>query len=515
MPEILLVIALILLVAVLALQVLLLFKKVKADLSPLREVIGDVEKNYERAERTVREEMAKNREETAKTARHSRDELGTTLKEGIDTLNKQLAAQSQASDQKLGKMRETIEQSLRTIQEGNEKKLDQMRRDAAEGGQKTREETKASLKEFNESVGKRIDDFVQWQRVQFGNVIEQLKGLTDTNEKRLTEVRKTVEERLKGLQEDNSKNLEKMRQTVDEKLEGTLEKRLGESFKLVSERLEQVYKGLGEMQKLAAGVGDLKKVLTNVKARGTWGEVQLGAMLEQILTLDQYDTNVATKGGDERVEFAVKLPGRGDAVDEVVWLPIDAKFPIEDYQRLLEAQEKADVEAAEAAAKQLEIRVKGCAKDISDKYVSPPNTTDFGILYLPMEGLFAEVIRRPGLPETIQRDYRVVVAGPTTLWSVLNSLQMGFRTLAIEKRSSEVWSLLAAVKTEFGKYGAVLDKVQKKLQQASNTIDSAAVRSRAIERKLRDVQELPAMEAGEVLQLADATVSGDEQDEEE
>jgi DNA recombination protein RmuC len=249
------------------------------------------------------------------------------------------------------------------------------------------------------------------------------------------------------------------------------------------------------------GVGDLKRVLTNVKARGTWGEVQLERMLEQVLCPEQYDKNVATKDGGERVEFAIKLPGRGDDKEEVVWLPIDAKFPIEDYQRLQDAQEKGDAELAEAAGKQLENRIKGCANDICSKYLNPPKTTDFGILFLPTEGLFAEVVRRPGLPELIQRDCKVVVAGPTTLWSILNSLQMGFRTLAIQQRSSEVWNLLAAVKTEFGKYGEVLVKVQKKLQEASNTIDTAAVRNRAIERKLRDVQEIPTSDAQKVLLL--------------
>jgi DNA recombination protein RmuC len=249
------------------------------------------------------------------------------------------------------------------------------------------------------------------------------------------------------------------------------------------------------MQSLAAGVGDLKKVLTNVKTRGTWGEVQLGAMLEQVLTPDQYAANVAVKEGGERVEFAIKLPGRGEAGEEVVWLPVDAKFPVEDYQRLMDAQEKADAESAEGAAKQLEARIKQCAGDICSKYLNPPKTTDFGILFLPTEGLFAEVIRRTGLVEFVQRECRVVIAGPTTLWALLNSLQMGFRTLAIQKRSSEVWNLLSAVKTEWTKYGDVLDKVQKKIHEASDTIEQAQTRTRVIGRKLKDVQELPAAEA--------------------
>jgi DNA recombination protein RmuC len=301
------------------------------------------------------------------------------------------------------------------------------------------------------------------------------------------------------MQIDNAKQLDQMRQTVDEKLQGTLDKRLGESFKQVSERLEQVHKGLGEMQTLATGVGDLKKVLTNVKTRGTWGEVQLGAMLEQILNPDQFASNVTTKDGGERVEFAIKLPGQSAHKEESVWLPIDAKFPVEDYQRLIEAQENADVDGAEVAGKQLESRVKSCAWDICEKYLNPPRTTDFGILFLPIEGLFAEVIRRPGLTEVIQRECRVVIAGPTTLWSILNSLQMGFRTLAIQQRSSEVWNLLAAVKTEWKKYGDVLEAVQTKLHQASETIEKAKVRSRAVGRKLKDVQELPVGDATNLL----------------
>jgi DNA recombination protein RmuC len=301
------------------------------------------------------------------------------------------------------------------------------------------------------------------------------------------------------MHDDNTKQLEQMRQTVDEKLQGTLEKRLGESFKLVSERLEQVHKGLGEMQTLATGVGDLKKVLTNVKVRGVWGEVQLGSLLEQVLSPDQFARNVTTRDAGERVEFAVKLPGQGTDKDETIWLPIDAKFPVEDYQRLIEAQERADVEGVESAGKHLENRVKSCARDISEKYLNPPKTTDFGILFLPIEGLFAEVIRRTGLVETIQRECRVIIAGPTTLWSILNSLQMGFRTLAIEKRSSEVWNLLAAVKTEWTKYGEILEAVERKLHQASDTIEKAKVRTKAIGRKLRDVQELPAADIAALL----------------
>ena len=507
MTTTLLIIALTLLVAVIVLQVAAFFRKVSVDLAPIQQAN---EKANDRTERAVRDEIAKNRAEGLAAAKQSREELGNALKGVGDSLNKQLMALMQANDQKLAAMRETIEQRLGILQEENTKKLGEMRQEAAGGAQKTREEVTTALKSFNESVAKTINDFLDWQRGQFAAVIERLTKLTESNETRMEKVRTTVEEKLKAIQEDNTKSLEQMRQTVDEKLQGTLEKRLGESFKLVSERLEQVHKGLGEMQSLATGVGDLKRVLTNVKTRGTWGEVQLGAMLEQVLMPDQYGTNVATKGDGERVEFAVKLPGRGEDKDEVVWLPIDAKFPTEDYQRLVEAQEQGNGELAEAAGKQLENRIKACAKDICEKYLCPPKTTDFGILFLPTEGLFAEVMRRIGLSEMVQRECRVTIAGPTTLWSLLNSLQMGFRTLAIEKRSSEVWNLLAAVKTEFGKYGEVLEKVQKKLQEASNTIDQTAVRSRAIERKLRGVQELPLAEAQTGLMLEGDNGEGEE-----
>jgi DNA recombination protein RmuC len=304
-----------------------------------------------------------------------------------------------------------------------------------------------------------------------------------------------------------------MRKTVDEKLEGTLEKRLGESFKLVSERLELVHKGLGEMQTLASGVGDLKKVLTNVKTRGTWGEFAVGNLLDQVLSPDQYAANVVTKeGSDERVEFAIRLPGRDEGENEVVWLPIDAKFPKEDYERLVDAADRGDSAAIEEAGRQLETRIKNSARDICDKYLNPPKTTDFALMYLPTEGLYAEVVRRPGLVENIQREHRVVVAGPTTFAALLNSLQMGFRTLAIEKRSSEVWKVLGAVKAEFGKFGDVLGSVKKKLHQAADTIDKAETRTRAISRRLRGVEELPAAEARALLGAAELSDEGEEEE---
>jgi DNA recombination protein RmuC len=309
--------------------------------------------------------------------------------------------------------------------------------------------------------------------------------------KSLESVRSIVDLRLKQLQEDNSKQIDKMRATVDEKLQGTLEKRLGESFKLVSDRLEQVHQGLGAMQQLASDVGGLQKVLTNVKARGGWGEVQLGALLEQVLTPEQFERNVKTRDeSNENVEFAIKLPG--DENGAPVWLPIDAKFPTEDYHRLIAAEERGDTNAVEESMKSLEAQLKRSAKDICQKYINPPKTTDFALMFLPTEGLYAEAIRRVGLVEQVQRDCRVVFAGPTTLAALLNSLQMGFRTLAIQKRSSEVWNLLAVVKTEFGKFGEALSGVKEKLDQAARKIEDVDVRSRAITRKLRDVEELPS-----------------------
>ena len=320
---------------------------------------------------------------------------------------------------------------------------------------------------------------------------QQLQALSEANERRLGEVRLAVEARLTTLQDGNEKKLEQMRATVDEKLHATLEQRLGESFKQVADRLEQVHKGLGEMQTLARDVGSLNRVLTNVKTRGIFGEMQLAGLLEQVFTPEQYAANVATvPGSNERVEFAVRLPGQRDD-GQPLWLPIDAKFPREDYERLLEAQERADPAGVEAAAKAIEQRLRQEARSIRDKYVSPPHTTDFGILFVPTEGLYAEALRRPGLMEALQREFKVMLVGPTTLLATLTSLQMGFRTLALEKRSAEVWEVLGAVKTEFGKFGDVLAKTKKKLDEASRTIDEAEVRTRAMTRKLKGVETLP------------------------
>ncbi|UCD77445.1 MAG: DNA recombination protein RmuC [Desulfobacterales bacterium] len=366
------------------------------------------------------------------------------------------------------------------------------RQETSNSDRLAREELGKVLRASSDSLQQRMVDNIRMQRDQLDSFSKQQIAMAKLNEDKLEAMRRTMEIQLRTLQEDNTRQLEKMRATVDDKLQTTLEKRLGESFKQVSERLEQVYKGLGEMRSLATGVGDLKKVLTNVKTRGTWGEIRLSHILEQILTPDQYAVNVATKkDSNERVEFAIKLPGPDPEKEQVVWLPIDAKFPQEDYQRLVDAQEAADRELADKSIKSLENRIKLEAKNIKDKYIDPPHTTDFAIMFLPVEGLYAEVLRQPGLCDTLQREHRIVVTGPTTLAALLNSLQMGFRTLAIEKRSSEVWELLGVVKAEFGKFGDVLAQTKKKLQEASNTIGKAEVRTRVIERKLRAVQEVP------------------------
>jgi DNA recombination protein RmuC len=339
-----------------------------------------------------------------------------------------------------------------------------------------------------EMIDRGLRDELSRNREEAGAVAKnQREELT----KSLESVRSIVDDRLRQLQEDNAKQIDKMRSTVDEKLQGTLEKRLGESFKLVSDRLEQVHQGLGAMQQLASDVGGLQRVLTNVKTRGGWSEWQLGVLLEEMLTRDQFATNIKLREDtDERVEFAIKLPG--DENGAPVWLPIDAKFPMEHYERLAAAQEKGDLTAVDAAMKTLETQLKRCAKDICEKYINPPKTTDFALMFLPSEGLYAEAIRRVGLVQNVQRDCRVTFVGPTTLAALLNSLQMGFRTLAIQKRSSEVWNLLATVKTEFGKFGEALSAVKEKIDQASRKIEDVDVRSRAITKKLRDVEELPS-----------------------
>lgn len=399
----------------------------------------------------------------------------------------------------LRNLQDSFDKGLGRLERELREELARARRDDAEDAFRDREERAQSATLLGQALSTQVGQFGSLQAERLEAFARELNRFSLGLDERFERLKNAVEGRLTAIQADNAVKLEEMRRTVDEKLHATLEQRLGESFKLVSDRLEQVHRGLGEMQTLAAGVGDLKRVLTNVKTRGTWGEVQLLALLEQILTSDQFAANVVTRpGSTERVDFAIRLPGREDGTP--VWLPIDAKFPVEDYQRLMDAQDPA---SAEEAAKAIDVRLRNEAKSIREKYVSPPNTTDFALLYLPVEGLYAEALRRPGLAETLQRDYRVSLAGPTTLAAMLNSLQMGFRTLAIEQRSAEVWAVLGAVKTEFGKFGEALAHTRKKLDEASNSIGKAETRTRQLSRRLKDVEALPVGEAERLIGVAD------------
>lgn len=413
-------------------------------------------------ERDLKQDMSLARSEQAHAAQALRGEIGERVGQFTGSTQQQLAALTHGQGEQLKTFSERLAQFTQTTQ--------QALRDAAE-----------------------------LQAGQARTAAERLGELTRRNDERLETIRKSVEERLDTLRSENAEKLEQMRATVDEKLQATLEARLGASFKQVSDRLEQVHKGLGEMQSLATGVGDLKRVLTNVKSRGTWGEVQLGALLADLLTPAQYAQNVVTRpGSKERVEYAVRFPGRGDD-GAPCWLPIDAKFPLEDWQRLQEAVERADAVAVDASRRALDAFFKLQAKSIRDKYIESPHTTDFAILFVPAEGLFAEAVSRPGLADALQRDYRVTLAGPTTLSAMLNSLQLGFRTLAIEKRSTEVWRVLGAVKTEFGRFGEILAKTREKLDAVGKTLEDAGRKSTTIARKLRDVEALPEAEADRLL----------------
>ncbi|WP_374277898.1 DNA recombination protein RmuC [Azonexus sp.] len=400
---------------------------------------------------------------------------------------------------RLQALAEAQERGLARLERELREEMARGRREDAEESFRDREERAQSSTRLAQALGTQVGQLGSLQGERLEAFARELNRFSQGLDERFERLKTAVEGRLTAIQADNAAKLDEMRRTVDEKLHATLEQRLGESFRLVSERLEQVHRGLGEMQTLAAGVGDLKRVLTNVKTRGTWGEVQLAALLEQLLTAGQFAANVPTRPGSaERVDFAIRLPGRDDGAE--VWLPIDAKFPVEDYQRLLDASEPA---AAEEAAKAIETRLKSEARSIRDKYVEPPHTTDFAILYLPVEGLYAEALRRPGLAESLQRDFRVSLAGPTTLAAMLNSLQMGFRTLAIEQRSAEVWAVLGAVKTEFGKFGQALAHTRKKLDEASNSIARAETRTRQLSRRLKDVEALPAGDADRLIGTAD------------
>jgi DNA recombination protein RmuC len=415
-------------------------------------------------------------------------------------------AETKAGQEEMGSSMERLSRLLR-------EELAQNRREASETALREREAQGQDAARQTQMLTQHLGQLGAAQGERLEGFARELNRFSQGLDERFVQLRGTVENRLQALQTDNAEKLNEMRRTVDEKLHATLEQRLGESFKLVSDRLEQVHRGLGEMQTLASGVGDLKRVLTNIKTRGVWGEVQLASLLEQVLTSAQYACNIATRpGSNDRVEFAIRLPGR--VPDASVWLPIDAKFPLADYQRLLDAQERVDPAAVEEAAKAIETRLKQEAKSIREKYIEPPHTTDFAILYLPIEGLYAEVLRRPGLADTLQREWRINLAGPTTLAALLNSLQMGFRTLAIEQRSAEVWAILGAVKTEFDKFGEALAHTRKKLDEASSSIGKAETRSRVLSRHLKEVEALPIAETERLIgeaKLGDAEVDGEKE----
>ena len=394
---------------------------------------------------------------------------------------------------------------LAHLEEKIERMSRELRYDISEASRNDRQEMSQTLTHFQQTLTEQL-------ALMQANMNSQLLALGEGNTRRMAEVRETLDQQLQHMQQTNVAKLDEMRKTVDEKLQTTLEARLSESFKQVAERLEQVHQGLGHMKTLAQGVGDLQRVLSNVKTRGIFGEVQLEALLEQVLTIEQYGKQVETKPrSNQRVDFAIKLPGRSDD-GATVWLPIDAKFPREDYERLLDAQDRADVLGAEAAAKAMEVRIRNEAKSIAESYLAPPHTTDFAILFLPVEGLYAEVLRRPGLMDTLQRDYRVTLAGPTTLLAILNSLHMGFRTLALEKQASEVWKVLGAVKTEFERYGEWVAKVREQVQKAADTLDRADTRSKQMRRVLKGVEALPEAEALARLPLAVDPLDTNEQD---
>ena len=449
-----------------------------------------IDSDLSRLDPLIRDEFGRSREESQKSFKDNREELNNSFKLLGESLTKTVTDLSNAQKNQFETFSKQFADLLKSFDEKTKNLQEQLEKSAKEN----RTEQTNSLKSFEDKFSQNVKEFNDLQKQKFEDLANRQENIKKETETKLKEIRETIEVKLKSLQDDNNKKLEEMRKTVDEKLQETVEKRFNESFKLISERLEQVHKGLGEMQTLASGVGDLKKVLTNVKTRGNLGEIQLGAILEQILSPEQYEQNAIVKDGtQERVEYVVKLPGKNND-DKSLLLPIDSKFPNEDYQRLIEAYDNiADLNPKdiEAISKQFENSIKKNAKDIKEKYINPPITTDFAIMFVPTEGLYAEILRRTGLFEMLQRDFKITVVGPTNLVAFLSSLQMGFKTLAIEKRSSEVWEILGAVKTEFGNFGTILEQTKKKLQQATNVIDKAGVRSRAIERKLRTVQELP------------------------
>jgi DNA recombination protein RmuC len=526
-------------------------------LTEAKEKYGAIDEAIARGDRNIRDELTRSREESSIAAREMREEVTASFVTLTETLRKTMvdlgAAQKSVLDgfaamlgqakqesaeaaqglrtevtAVLTQLGETVAGTMTTLSQAQAKKLDEVTRqiagltdnnDKRQEALKTaieaklteiRTETSAStvqhrdeitrtLKSVSDTLGQSLTRMSETQHERLAQITASMTQLSEQQRQQQETLRTAVEVRLDQLREGNDQKLEQMRVTVDEKLQGTLEKRLGATFKMVSDQLEQVHKNVGEMRDLAAGVGDLKRVLTNVRSRGTWGEVVLGTLLEQVLTKEQFGINIeVVPGSNQRVEFAIKLPG-GVEGDGPLWLPIDSKFPNEAYDRLSRAAEGGDVDGIERASNELEVLVRSAGKDIRDKYLRPPYSTDFGLLFLPTEGLYAEIVRRPNLVDVLQRDYRVMVAGPTTLHALLNSLRMGFRTLAIQKRSSEVWHVLAAVKAEFSKYAEVMDRVKKRLVQATDAIDDVAVRQRALDRKLRGVETLPESEAAVLL----------------
>ncbi|WP_019140854.1 DNA recombination protein RmuC [Noviherbaspirillum massiliense] len=476
---------LVLLAAVIVLQAVALLRVRNADSGmQMMQLQHELQRSQQQAGERIEREL---RGEMQNGAQAARQELGNNFARFQQTLATQLGTMVSMQNSQI----DSFAQQLAKLNEANAQQLEAMRQAISAQGRAGREEQSLALKRFADTLQ------------------QTLSALTESNAQRMAEVRATLEAKIRDLQADNGARLEEMRRTVDEKLHATLEQRLGESFKLVSDRLEKVHQGLGEMQQLAIGVGDLKRVLTNVKTRGTWGEVQLAMLLEQMLTPDQYGRNVETiPGSGERVEFAIRLPGQEEGRPPV-WMPIDAKFPKEQYERLVDAAEHADADGVAVAGRELERAVRQEARTIAEKYLSPPLTTDFAILFLPTEGLYAEVVRRPGLADELQRQCRVTIAGPSTLSALLNSLQMGFRTLALEKRSSEVWQVLGAVKTEFAKFGDVLAATRNTLERAAKNIEQAETRTRQMTRKLKSVEALPA-EAANLLLGAEPAGTTDE-----
>lgn len=489
-----------LLLAVLVLQGLGRSARARAETQRLETGLGHLAQG-------LREGFAGQRHETGRGAAELRGEIARTLTLLGDTVSSRIgdlflvqANKLAATTREIAALTDGNERRQEALKVSVEARLAEIRTETAAGTLQLRDEIARTLKGVSEGLVATLGQVSEAQRERLDGVSARLGELTQSHKAEQEVLRKSVEARLDQMRTDNGEKLEQMRATVDEKLQGTLEKRLGDSFRLVSAQLEQVHRSVGEMQVLATGVGDLKRVLTNVKARGTWGEVALGGLLEQVLVAEQIGRNVeVVPGSGKRVEYAVRMPG-GDG-EAPLWLPIDSKFPIEDYERLVAAAERADAVAVEESTRALEAQIRLCAKTIAEKYVCAPHSVDFGILFLPTEGLFAEIIRRPGLVEALQRDLRILVAGPTTLLAVLSSLRMGFQTLAIQQQSGEVWRLLGAVRTEFGKYGEALVAVKKKIDAASKEIDNVERRQKAMNRRLRDVGDLPYGEPAQLLLL--------------